>query len=107
MTRALDWDHKFTAAKRTNVDEYFGRNQLYLELLATHPGYQGRGAGTRLVRNGLRRAKEADINATLIAEATAETFYVYLGFTSIKNVSIETVDGDQTFRFDVMAYAPR
>lgn len=92
--------------KRKNVDDYFGKDQLYLELLATHPDYQGRGAGTRLVRNGLQRAHEANINATLIAAATAESFYIYLGFTSITNISVETVDGDQKFRFDVMAYAP-
>jgi GNAT superfamily N-acetyltransferase len=104
ITRAIDFDHKITAAKRKYVDEPFGTNQLYLEMLGTNPHYQSRGAGTRLVTSGLEVARSNHVNVTLIAQPTAEVFYLHLGFTSVANISIPSVDNDESFRFNVMVY---
>lgn len=104
ITRAIDYDHKFTAEKQKHIDETFGTDQLYLEQLVTHPDCQSRGAGTRLVNSGIRLGREAHVNVTLIAEPTAETFYLRLGFVSVANMSITSVDDDQSFRYNVMAF---
>lgn len=104
ITRAIDWEHKFTAEKRKHVDNVFGTDQLYLDTLGTHPRYQLRGSGTRLVNTGIEFARREGVNVTLIAQPTAETFYLHLGFVSVKNISVTSVDGDQAFRYNVMAY---
>lgn len=44
------------------------------------------------------------MNVTLIAQPTAEGFYLSRGFREVKNVSMVSVDGDQEFGFNVMAY---
>lgn len=104
ITRALDYERKFNAAKREHVDGAFGSDQLYLEQLGTHPVYQARGAGTRLVESGLERGRKAGVNVSLIAQPTAEAFYLHRGFREAKNISIESVDGDQVFGYNIMAY---
>ncbi|OAF99180.1 uncharacterized protein CC84DRAFT_1264196 [Paraphaeosphaeria sporulosa] len=108
LTRAVAWDHQWNALARKNLAP-FGGNQLYLELLGTHPAYQGRGAGSILVKSGLERARkemeegELDVNVTLIAQPTAETFYMGMGFKEMRNMTMEGVDGE-SFVFNVMAY---
>lgn len=104
MTRALAWDHDFTAEKRRAVDEVFGSDQLYLDTLATHPEHQLRGSGTRLVTQGTDIGTQEHVNVTLIAEPTARTFYLHLGFSSVDNVTIMSVDRDEKFSFSVMKY---
>ncbi|KAF2119857.1 hypothetical protein BDV96DRAFT_566203 [Lophiotrema nucula] len=104
FTRGLDFNHKFTAQKKRYIDKGdFGTDQLYLAHLGTHPKYQLRGAGTRLVGRGIEVGKRDGVNVTLIAQPTAETFYVHLGFTSVANISVKTVD-DEVFRYPVMKY---
>ncbi|KAK7181603.1 acetyltransferase [Paraphaeosphaeria sporulosa] len=108
LTRAVAWDHQWNTLARKNLAP-FGGNQLYLELLGTHPAYQGRGAGSSLVKSGLERARkemeegELDVNVTLIAQPTAETFYMGMGFKEMRNMTMEGVDGE-SFVFNVMAY---
>lgn len=104
ITRALDYEHKFNAAKRKYVDDVFGADQLYLELLGTHPDFQLRGAGSKLVGSGIERGRKHGTNVTLCAEPTAEGFYLHVGFVATATISFTSVDGDQVFRFPVMAY---
>jgi ribosomal protein S18 acetylase RimI-like enzyme len=104
ITRAVSYDHQFTAEKRKHVDQPFGHNQMYLDLLGTHPQYQLRGAGTRLVRSGIERAAKRGGNVTLIAQPTAEGFYLRLGFVEVVNISIASVDRDRDYWFNVMRY---
>ncbi|KAF2035901.1 hypothetical protein EK21DRAFT_53651 [Setomelanomma holmii] len=102
-TRAIDYAYKAAAAEKKYIDDAFGPDQLYLEYLATHPDYQLRGAGTRLTNSGLESGRKARVNITLLALPTAEGFYAHLNFSSVANMSISSVDGDQLFRFNVMA----
>lgn len=104
ITRAIDWERKAKAAERNYVHDVFGEQQLYLEELATHPDYQSRGAGTQLVSRGIERGRRQGVNVTLLAQPTAEEFYLRRGFAEMRNISIESVDGDEAFVFNVMAY---
>jgi GNAT superfamily N-acetyltransferase len=70
-------------------------------MLATHPRYQLHGAGTQLVRSGIESAEE---DITLIAQPTAEGFYLHIGFVEVVNISIASVDRDEEFWFNVMKY---
>ena len=104
LTRAIDFENKFTRAKRSLVDNVFGSNQIYLNTLATHPDYQSRGAGTSLVRSGLDMASNYRANVTLIATEAGRPIYRHVGFKSFVNISISSVDEDADFPFDVMFY---
>ncbi|KZM26858.1 uncharacterized protein EKO05_0011432 [Ascochyta rabiei] len=104
ITRAIDWERKFNAAEREFVQDVFGKQQVYLFELATHPDYQSKGAGTRLVEIGVERGRREGVNVTLIAQPTAEGFYLKRGFKEIRNISIESVDRNEEFEFNVMAY---
>jgi GNAT superfamily N-acetyltransferase len=104
LTRGYDMERKSIAAKQKYVDEPFGASQLYLELLCTHPEYQLHGAGTRLVKRGLEIGEKERVNVTLAALPTSEGFYAHLGFESVTNLSISSVDEDEWFRYDVMVY---
>jgi GNAT superfamily N-acetyltransferase len=104
ITRAIDIEQKSTAAKQKYVDEPFGPNQLYLAMLCTHPDFQLHGAGTRLVSRGIEFGREKDVNVTLIALPTSESFYAHIGFDSFTNFSISSVDENEYFRYDVMGY---
>lgn len=52
----------------------------YLEFLAVHPDFQGRGAGRKLVEWGLQRAEEEGICASVIAAKGKDSFYRKCGF---------------------------
>lgn len=104
ITRALDWEPKFNALIETHIVEYFAPKQLYLNTLVTHPDYQLHGAGTRLVSVGIEMGRKEGVNVTLIAQPTAEGFYLSRGFREVRNVSVGSVDGDREFGFNVMAY---
>ncbi|KAF2994665.1 hypothetical protein E8E13_001121 [Curvularia kusanoi] len=104
VTRALDYVRQFDAAERKHVFEVFGDSQMYLQELATHPDYQLKGAGTRLVQRGIEKGRSEGVNVTLIAQPAAEGFYFKKGFKEMRNISVDSVDGDQAFGYNVMAY---
>ena len=113
LTRVDDYDHQFFVAKEQYLDNVYAKqNQLYLDTLATHPDYQRRGAGSALVRSGLAIGKAAynddNITATLIATEAGEPLYQYLGWDSMCNFSVhslETTNGSREhWRFDVMKH---
>ncbi|EON66771.1 hypothetical protein W97_06019 [Coniosporium apollinis CBS 100218] len=52
----------------------------YLDLLAIHPAYQGRGLGKELVAYGMRRAKRDGVCCSVVASRIGEKFYLTCGF---------------------------
>ena len=52
-----------------------------LEIVATHPDYQGKGIGTQLIRWGLEQADTQGVEAYLEASPDAVALYRKLGFT--------------------------
>lgn len=52
----------------------------YLDLLAVHPDYQGRGIGRKLVLWGLNRAEEEGICASVISAKGKDAFYKICGY---------------------------
>lgn len=111
MTRWNDYVQQFSKMKQKYLDDvYMKRNQLYLDSLATHPDYQRQGAGSALVRSGLSfgksKYKNENVTATLIATEAGEPLYQYLGWESMHNYSVKSLDvingTREAWRFDVM-----
>ncbi|ETN38949.1 uncharacterized protein HMPREF1541_06991 [Cyphellophora europaea CBS 101466] len=114
VTRALDWQPQWEVADKWLEDAYPEDEQLYLASLATLPDYQGHDYAGYVVREALREFKEfpedglpGDLYATLIATTAGEPLYFETGFQSLKNVTIDAVDKDESFRFDIMSLRVR
>ncbi|RMX77828.1 hypothetical protein D0869_09574 [Hortaea werneckii] len=60
-----------------------GRGHWYLEIIATHPQYQGRGAGSMMINWGLERADQDNVEAYLEASPEAVSLYEKLGFENV------------------------
>jgi len=103
MTRALDYNRQFRAADEHYVYE-FPRKQMHLSLLATHPDWDGHGFGAAHCRWGMEMAKRMDVPVTLIATPAGWPLYDQLGFESIANISIKTLDEPEDLWYEYMRY---
>ncbi|KAI7715111.1 hypothetical protein KC353_g6337, partial [Hortaea werneckii] len=54
-----------------------------LEIIATHPQYRGRGAGSMMINWGLERADQDNVEAYLEASPEAVSLYEKLGFENV------------------------
>lgn len=57
-----------------------------LEMLATDPMYQGKGAGSKMLRWGLKQADEQNAEAYLEASPEAVPLYEKLGFREVGRI---------------------
>lgn len=64
----------------------------YLELLATHPEWQGKGAGGKLLRKGLEMADAEGLPAYVESSPTGRAVYSHLGFVEVGRVVL--LDGE-------------
>lgn len=104
MTRAVDFNQKFHAAKVQNIDEAYDQ-QLYLNVLATHPDWDGHGFAAMNCHWGEKLAQSLKIPLTLIATPVGYPLYHSLGWQSVKNLTIEKLDGLGSLWYEVMQYA--
>jgi ribosomal protein S18 acetylase RimI-like enzyme len=85
---------------------HFGpRGHWYLEMVATAPEHQRRGAGSRLIRWGLARADAAGWEAYLEASPEARALYEKLGFVVVG--ATETRIAGELYRNEYMVRQPR
>ncbi|KAK5111648.1 hypothetical protein LTR62_004753 [Meristemomyces frigidus] len=95
-------------AETKRVEDIYFRNltspQLYLNLLATHPDWDGHGFGAAQVEFGMEVAKARDAPVTLIATPAGYPLYDSLGFSSGANLTLEMYDGLGTLWFEYMRW---
>lgn len=65
--------------------------KIDLDMLATHPNYNGRGLGSQLLRWGLHRADEAGVDTFLASTPQGRRLYEKYGFQVVKEY--EVVEG--------------
>lgn len=108
-TRASDFERQMAVIEK----EYFSTaypQQLYLNILATHPSWDGHGFAARLVNWGKDISRELADKAwtvTLLATPAGFPLYDSLGFDSVANVTIsmlERVNGMDNLWFEVMRW---
>jgi GNAT superfamily N-acetyltransferase len=66
-----------------------GRKHWYLELLATRPNYQGKGAAGKLLRWGLERADQDGTETYLEASPDGKPIYEHFGFKEVDRLVVE------------------
>ena len=75
------------------------QDQLYLNLLATHPSWDGNGFAARQVRWGMKLSRREDearsstVPVTLLATPAGWPLYESLGFEGVENATISMLDG--------------
>ncbi|MCJ1399663.1 hypothetical protein MMC11_002865 [Xylographa trunciseda] len=82
-------------AKKELFDQKYGEKQLYLGMLACHPDYQRRGAGTALCQWGLDKAKAEDLTVSLFASPMGARLYSKLGFKDVASFRTQVVGEDE------------
>ncbi|KAH7310809.1 hypothetical protein B0I35DRAFT_482089 [Stachybotrys elegans] len=104
QTRVLHY-----AAQADRADRYYIRNrrqdQFYLNMLATHPDWDGHGFGAANLDWGFKKAKSlgGNIPITLLATPAGWPLYDKSGFESVANFTITSMDDDMDdFWFEYM-----
>ena len=100
------FEESLEKARTHYFKQVYGENRMQLRLLVTHPDYQRRGAGRKLVKWGIERAKEENLALTLFASPLGGHLYRKLGFRDLGVIKIQ-VDGEsESISTGVMAYVP-
>lgn len=60
----------------------------YLDMLGTHPEYQGQGIGRELVQWGVDQATKENVCASLIAALDKDRFYGKFGFVEVGRANV-------------------
>lgn len=102
-TRVTSFNEQFTLLRRPYIVDAYTR-QLYLEILATHPDFQGRGHASELVRWGVEKAREMGVKTvTVVCEQQVVRFYRENGFVELDEVDVRRlVEG--VLRFEAMRF---
>jgi ribosomal protein S18 acetylase RimI-like enzyme len=82
-------NHFFGNLGRRHEENMKGRKHWYLELVATLPEYQGRGAGGQLLRWGIKKADEESAEIYLEASPHGKPIYERLGFQEVDRLVVE------------------
>jgi predicted N-acetyltransferase YhbS len=82
------FDHYFAA---------YGKQQIHLWLLTTHPDFRRQGAGTRLCNWGLEEARKKGWMLTVVASAMGKSLYEHLGYKLVGTLKIQADGEDETF----------
>lgn len=103
MTRVMDLDRQTDKVMQKYIYRAYEK-QLYLNLLATHPDWDGNGFAARQLGWGMELAKELDLPVTLFATPAGWPVYDSVGFESVKNATFTLLDGLGTVWHEVMRW---
>jgi hypothetical protein len=84
-----------TAQSKAEVfDSVFGSWHIHLQILATHPKYQRRGAGRALCEWGVRLAERTATPITVFASPMGSLLYQRTGFMQVEDVRVQAAEDD-------------
>jgi ribosomal protein S18 acetylase RimI-like enzyme len=75
-------------------DDVYGPRQIHLQILATHPKHQRRGAGRALCDWGIRLAERIAAPITVFASLMGNLLYQRIGFITVDKIKIQVVDDE-------------
>jgi hypothetical protein len=81
-------------SKKAIFDHMYGQRHFALQVLATHPDWQRRGAGTMLCRWGIIVSLFTGTTISVFASPMGQALYSRLGFCLMSRVEL-TVEGDE------------
>jgi len=90
----------FVDALGQGFNKYFGpygKDQVHLWLLATHPDFRRRGAGTMLCNWGKERAMERGHTLTVLASSMGKILYGAVGYNVLGSVIVQADEEEERF----------
>jgi ribosomal protein S18 acetylase RimI-like enzyme len=81
-------------SKKAIFDRLYGQRHFTLQVLATHPDWQRRGAGTMLCRWGITVSLFTGTTISVFASPMGQALYSRLGFCLMSRVEL-AVEGDE------------
>lgn len=105
-TRIQDTDRQYSEIDKTYFQNAY-THQLYLNLLATHPNWDGHGFAARHLQWGKELSIQLSHSAwpvTLLATPAGWPVYTSSGFESVANVSVKMLDDLGELWFEVMKW---
>lgn len=75
----------------------YGKEQIHLWLLVTHPNFRRRGAGTMLCNWGLVEATKKGWILTVLASPMGKILYEHLGYNLVGTEKVQADGEDETF----------
>ena len=82
-------NHFFGELIRRHANHMEGRKHWYLEIIATKPEYQRKGAAGKLLRWGIERADEEGTETYLEASPDGKPIYEHFGFLEVDRLVVE------------------
>lgn len=100
----------FTDAMEVAHRQYFtdvhGADHIHLRILATHPDYWRRGAGTKLCNWGIDLAEKHRTYISVFASPMGEKLYAQLGFKKLAVVVVQVKGEEEKVNISAMLYTP-
>ncbi len=94
-------------SRKQLFDDCYGRCHVQLQILATHPDYQRRGAGAALCNWGIEGARRRGIAVSVFASPMGWNLYSRLGFRLKAPVRMEVDGDDESIVVMAMIYEPK
>lgn len=88
-------------------DPIYGRNQIHLKILGTHPAYHKMGAASTLLRWGVKQAQDQHLPVILFAGPMAQPLYASFGFEARGTVNIQVLGEEEFVSLEAMALEPK
>lgn len=82
-------NHFFGNLVNRHAEIMKGRRHWYLEIVATRPEYQGKGAAGKLLRWGIEKSDEEGTETYLEASPDGKPIYEHLGFEEVDRLVVE------------------
>lgn len=102
----MDAFKKTVVMARLKYFSDFGKKQIFLMNLLTHPDYQRHGAGTLLVDRGLEEANASRSVLSLLASPMGKPLYTHLGFEDLGAAVVHVEGEEERLCVNAMAYVP-
>lgn len=93
-------------AKKSIFDDFYGQRHFHLQVLATHPEWQRRGAGTSLCNWGIQLAEMTGMAISLFASPMGRKLYRHLGFQDVVEVEVSVEGEHESVTALAMIYEP-
>lgn len=104
--RIQAWNDTMAKAKKSLFDDYHRGRHFQLQILATLPKFQGRGAGSLLCRWGIKVAESKGMPISVFASPMGRKLYSKLGFGKVRDVVVQVDADDLRVVLTAMSYEP-
>lgn len=91
-------------AHRRYFSDVCGTDHIRLRILATHPDYRRRGAGTKLCNWGIDLAEKNQTYISVFASPMGKKLYARLGFKELAIVVVQAEGEEEKISISAMLY---